>query len=414
VEGNEADPGERHDHGKRTSGHYSMLTLPIMPPHLRLTTAIALVVLGLSTALVPALGILPEGGDLDVFYGYATKIVHGDVPYRAVRLEYPPGALAAIVPPVLGHPAEHTYAVRFEFAMLGLFAALILLLSRRPRTAFVAALAPLLLGPVVLKRFDVLPALLTLIALQLALSRRYAWAGVALGLGTAVKLYPVLLLPLVVIAAGRRAGVRAVGAFAVACAGVVLPFFVLAPHGVIESVRTQLGRHLQIETPLASLALLAHSLGIVKVGVVSEAHTYGLGGSSGALLAVLTTLLFLASLVLVWLNAPRLVRSHEGLALAWAGTLCATVVFGRVLSPQYLIWLLPIVPLVSLRATLWLVAALIATNLWYPVPYLDVVLHMDRGDIVLLVVRNALLTVLLATLLVAIEPRLRRVPRVRR
>jgi hypothetical protein len=264
-----------------------------------------------------------------------------------------------------------------------------------------------------LKRFDVLPALLTLVALQLTLSRRYAWAGAALGLGTAVKLYPVLLLPLVVLAAGRRAGARAVGAFAVACAAVVGPFLVLAPHGVIDSVRSQLGRHLQIETPLASLALLAHSLGVVKVGVVSEAHTYGLGGSSGVLLAGVTTLAFLASLALIWRNAPRLVSSPDGLVLAWAATLCTAVVLGRVLSPQYLIWLLPIVPLVGYRATLWLVAALIATNVWYPVPYLDVVVHQDRGGIVLLVVRNVLLTVLLASLLVAIEPRLRRVRRAR-
>jgi hypothetical protein len=384
-----------------------------MPPRLRLTATIALVVLALSTLLVPALGVTPEGGDLDVFYAYATKIVHGDVPYRDLALEYPPGALAAIVPPALGTPSEHTYALRFELAMLGLFAALIALLARRPRVAFVVALAPLLLGPVVLKRFDVLPALLTLVALQLTLSRRYAWAGAALGLGTAVKLYPVLLLPLVVLAAGRRAGARAIGAFAVACAAVVGPFLVLAPHGVIDSVRSQLGRHLQIETPLASLALLAHSLGVVKVGVVSEAHTYGLGGSSGVLLAGVTTLAFLASLVLIWRNAPRLVNSHDGLVLAWAATLCTAVVLGRVLSPQYLIWLLPIVPLVGYRATLWLVAALIATNVWYPDPYLDVVVHQDRGGIVLLVVRNILLTVLLASLLVAIEPRLRRVRRAR-
>jgi hypothetical protein len=385
-----------------------------MPPRLRLTATIALVVLALSTLLVPALGVTPEGGDLDVFYGYATKIVHGDVPYRDLRLEYPPGALAAIVPPALGTPSEHTYAMRFELAMLGLFAAVIVLLARRPRAAFVLALAPLLLGPIVFKRFDVLPALLTLIALQLTLSRRYAWAGAALGLGTAVKLYPVLLLPLVAIAAGRRAGARAVAAFVVACAAVVGPFLVIAPHGVIESVRSQVSRHLQIETPLASLALLAHSLGVVKVGVVSEAHTYGLGGSSGTLLALLTTLLFVGALVVIWLNATRLVKSREGLVLAWAATLCAAVVFGRVLSPQYLIWLLPIVPLVSFRATLWLVAALIATNVWYPVPYLDVVLHMNRGDIVLLIVRNALLTMLLATLLVALEPRLRRARVLRR
>jgi hypothetical protein len=385
-----------------------------MPPRLRLTATVALVVLALSALLVPALGVTPEGGDLDVFYGYATTIVHGDVPYRDLSIEYPPGALAAIVPPALGTPTEHTYALRFELVMLGLFAAVILLLAHRRRAAFVVALVPLLLGPVVLKRFDVLPALLTLIALQLTLNRRHSWAGAVLGLGTAVKLYPVLLLPLVVVAAGRRAGARAVGAFAVACAAVVGPFLLVAPHGVIESVRSQTGRHLQIETPLASLALLAHSLGIVKVGVVSEAHTYGLGGSSGALLAVLTTLLFLAALVLVWLNASRLVTSREGLILAWAATLCAAVVLGRVLSPQYLIWLLPIVPLVGFRPTLWFVAALLATNAWYPVPYHDVVVHMDRGDIVLLVVRNVLLMVLLASLLVAIEPRLRRARLLRR
>ena len=72
------------------------------------------------------------------------------------------------------------------------------------------------------------------------------------------------------------------------------------------------------------------------------------------------------------------------------------------------------VPPPAVTANRTRLASLIATNLWYPSPYLDVVLHRDRGDIVLLVARNALLTMLLATLLVAIEPRLRRVPRVRR
>jgi uncharacterized membrane protein len=374
----------------------------------RIVATVALVVLAFSSMLAAGLSPTPEGSDLHIFYGYATKVVHGEAPYRDFKIEYPPGALAAIVPPALGHPTEAAAARRFAVVMLGLFAVLVVLLARRPRGAFLVALAPLLLGPLVLKRFDALPALLTLVALQLTISRRYTWAGAALGLGTAVKLYPVLLLPLLVIAARGRAGARAVGAFAVACAAVVLPFVIIAPHGVIDSVRSQVGRHLQIETPLASLALLAHSLGIVKVGVLLEANTYGLGGSSGVFLALLATLAFFASLALIWVNAPRLVQSREGVILAWAATLCAVVVFGRVLSPQYLIWLLPIAPLVSLRATVWLVAALVATNVWYPAAYGDVVLRMDRGDIVLLVVRNVFLAVLLVTLLVAVEPRLRR------
>lgn len=387
-----------------------MLSLPTMPLRLRLTAVTALVLLAVSTAAVPAFGVTPEGGDLDVFYGYASKIVHGAVPYRDFGIEYPPGALAAIVPPALGSPGEHTYAARFAWAMLALLAVTILVLARRPRAAYLVALAPLVLGPVVVKRYDVLPMLLTLVALELALRRRYAWAGAALGLGTAVKLYPVLLLPLLLVLAWRRA----LAGFVVACAAVFVPFLVIAPHGVVASIQDQVGRHLQIETPLASLALLAHSLGLISVGVVSEAHTYGLGGASGFALAALTTVLFVGALALIWRRAPKLVRSREGLVLAWVATLCVAVVFGRVLSPQYLIWLLPFVPLVGLQATVLFVAALVLTNVWYPVRYLDVVLHMDRGDIVLLVVRNAVLIALLAVLLAKIEPRLRQLRPARR
>ena len=374
-----------------------------MPLRLRLTGLAALVVFALATALVPAFGLVPEGGDLNVFYDYGTKIVDGATPYKDVQIEYPPGALAPIVTPAIGSPAKHAYADRFVWGAIALVAATILMLARRPRAAFLVALAPLLLGPVLLKRFDVLPMLLTLIALELALRKRYAWSGAALGVGAAVKLYPVLLLPVLLFAGGRRA----LAGFVVACGAIFLPFFLIAPHGVIESVHSQIGRHLQIETPLASLALLAHSLGLVSIGVVSEAHTYGLGGKPGAVLAAVTTVLFVAALALIWRRAPKLARSRDGLVLAWTATLCVAVVLGRVLSPQYLIWLLPFVPLLGLGVTLVFVAALVLTNVWYPVHYLDVVLHLDRGGILLLVARNAVLIALLLVLLAKIEPRLR-------
>jgi hypothetical protein len=84
----------------------------------------------------------------------------------------------------------------------------------------------------------------------------------------------------------------------------------------------------------------------------------------------------------------------------------AGVVLGRVLSPQYLIWLLPLVPLVEgrtgRRATFLLVVGLLLTNVWYPAHYLDVILHLDSGSIVLLVARNVVLTALLVTLLAAV------------
>jgi uncharacterized membrane protein len=390
-----------------------------MIPRARIATVVALVLLVISTALVPAFGVGNEGGDLGVFYGYASRVVGGAAPYRDVRLEYPPGALAAIVPPALGKPGEHAYAVRFEVAMLALFAVTIALLARRrARAAGLVALAPLLLGEVVFKRFDILPALLTLVALLLAERKRYTSSAAVLGLGTAAKLYPVLLLPLVAIAAGRRLAPRVVGAFVVACAVVFVPFLALSPHGVVASIRDQVSRHLQVETPLASAALLAHAVAGLKIGLVSEAHTYGLGGASGFLLAAVTSLAFVAALALVWWRAPALVRSRDGLVLAWAATIATAVVLGRVLSPQYLIWLLPLVVLVEgktgRRAAVLLVVALLLTNIWYPAHYLKVILHLDGGSIVLLVARNVALSVLLVTLLAAVRSPRGRVRALRR
>ena len=53
-----------------------------------------------------------------------------------------------------------------------------------------------------------------------------------------------------------------------------------------------------------------------------------------------------------------------------AAAVVAFVALGKVLSPQFLIWLAPLVPLVAgrrgLRASVLLVVALVLTQLWFP------------------------------------------------
>jgi hypothetical protein len=204
-----------------------------------------------------------------------------------------------------------------------------------------------------------------------------------------------------------------VGAFAAACAAVFVPFVLLAPHGVEDSLRTQLGRHLQIETPLASVALLLHTAAGMGIGVRPEAHTYALGGTRANVLAAVTTVALIVALAGIWLASIRLARHDEGLVLGWAAALCAVTVLGRVLSPQYLIWLLPVLPLVRGRIG-WLVSALLATacvltNIWYPAHYGEVVRSLDGGSIALLFVRNLVLGGLLVILLAETARRARRV-----
>src|SRR5207302_3226982 len=115
-----------------------------------------------------------------------------------------------------------------------------------------AALAPLALGSVVLSRFDLWPAAVVVAALAAVVSGRWRLGSVLVGFAVAVKLYPAVLVPLVVASAwrreGRRAGLVALALVVGVAALVFLPFVVLSPGGVWESVSGQLRRPLQLES----------------------------------------------------------------------------------------------------------------------------------------------------------------------
>jgi uncharacterized membrane protein len=83
----------------------------------------------------------------------------------------------------------------------------------------VVASAPLLVGHVFVERCDVWPAALTAATLAAGVRGRYVLGGAALGLGATAKVYPALLLPVLVIVAARHPGIRAAIASAAAAVG---------------------------------------------------------------------------------------------------------------------------------------------------------------------------------------------------
>jgi hypothetical protein len=96
-------------------------------------------------------------------------------------------------------------------------------------------------------------------------------------------------------------------------------------------------------------------------------------------------------------------RSRERLVTASAAAVCGFVALGKVLSPQFLIWLVPLVPLVrgrrGLVASTLLAGALVLTQLWFPNRYWWLVYGFHTRETILVVARDAVLLALLGVLL---------------
>ena len=350
------------------------------------------------------------------YHRYGDAIMRGHVPYRDFSVEYPPGALPAFALPAVGRPSFSFYNREFQVLMalcgLGALAAMSSALrtlgsSAERTTAALAffALAPLALGSVVLYRYDLWPAALTVAGLAAVLARRERLGFAALGLGVAAKAFPAVVLPPALVyvwrTRGRREAARCLGAAVGVAALVVLPFLALAPHGVWESIVRQTTRPLQIESLGSALLLAAHHLWGLALTMDSSRGSQNLVGSlpdavgaaSGALSAVV--------LVGLWVAYAHGPASPERLVRYTAASLTAFVALGKVLSPQFLIWLLPLVPLVrgrrGIAASALLGLALLLTQVWFPIRYFDLVAFEAFPSWVLLA-RDLVLVALLVVL----------------
>ena len=350
--------------------------------------------------------------DTPVYERYGEAMTAGQVPYRDFRPEYPPAALPAFLLPALG-PSDG-YRTRFEILMLacgmGIVALVAATLARVGvagrelyASAALAALAPLALGTVVLTRFDLWPALLTVAALAALVSGRDQLGIGILGLATAAKLYPAVLLPVALVYAARRGRQNALAALVTFMGAVFLcflPFLLLAPEGVWASIERQTGRPLQLESLGAALLLAGKQLGLYEPTVVSTFGSQNLAGPLPERLASVQTLFQIVAVVAVWVAVTRARDPLAGLLAGSAAAIVAFVAFGKVLSPQFLIWLVPLVPLAAavsgLATPVLFVTTLVLTQLWFPTRYWDVV---DLGAVGWLVlVRDLVLVGLLFAL----------------
>lgn len=404
-----------------------------------LNTPIGIVLLiGFQAAalLLVALLTLPQIGqwhalDLQVYFNDARSLLKGWGPYRDFNLEYPPLALAAFAGPFLavrGKPLLFTeYAGLFllQSAVLSIFIAWALAraaaLSRPSRPAAVPlavyTLLVVLTAPLLPWRYDLFPALFTILALVAVLAGKPAQAGVWLGLGTAAKLYPVVLLPIVgayYLASVDWRAVRRLGlGFAGALALVVLPLLLSGAGGaMMEFLHYHELRGLQLESLPAGLILLAHMAGAARVSLSFNYGALHLVSPLATATLRWLPLLFIALYGAVLLCALARFRQDQvrygsipsaSLVAYLTAALLVFIATNKVFSPQYMIWLLPFVPLLRFRQLGIAVAAFLATIALFPYDYANL-LALHDGPVLVLNMRNLLVAGLLVTLVARRRP----------
>jgi hypothetical protein len=352
-------------------------------------------------------------GDVGTYAAYGRALVlDGRIPYRDFYDEYPPGSVGVFALPVLLWNAHYVLTFKLLMTACGVgFVACAAWTLRRlglSRLRLVpVVLAPALLGPVFLNRYDPVPALLTSLALVALLRGRSRITGGLLGVGTAMKLYPAAAVPVLVRRVQDRTGGAA--AFAGAIVVLVLPFFVLAPGGVGFSLKTQLERHLEIESVGASILLALSKLHVHHVGYVARS-SIDVGGGLADAVGVATSVLLVVLVALVVWTYVRGPDDDARLVTAVAAVVAAVVTFAKVLSPQYLTWLVPLVPLAAGRKGAYAAGAfLVSLALTQPEYIVDKYgLREQNWTVWTLCARNAALVVTFVFLLAQLREGARR------
>lgn len=313
-------------------------------------------------AAAAALLLHPFEQDIVVYHIYGLRLLHGSSQGH-LPVEYPAlSALAFAFPLVLPVP----YAVGFVLLMWATLAVLFATARRLGADSAWLDRTTLYLGlgtvMIVFARYDLLPALSTLVAVLEARRRRWGPAWLAAIVGGALKLFPFLLLPGFFLAEWRERGRppwrRGLSAAAVVAAYAGLQH-VLAPGSLLSPIRFEWQRGFEYSSVGGSIMALIDPLHLRWVMAFNNHEVFGSGFST---IRTLLSLGAVVAILAIWALAWRHVLDVATVSLA---VLSVAVLTDRAFAPQYLVWLAPLWALWPLRRS-WVAAAAL-TTLTYPI-----------------------------------------------
>jgi hypothetical protein len=366
----------------------------------------------LAVATLPVLSrqyIGGTSGDIKIYFRAADAVFRGAHVYRDVQFEYPIYALLWCLPPrAFSHDVE-SYRFAFGIEMWAFDAAIkaaLLWLGLRARRGL-SDLVPFLLysigsaagGHVLLQRYDPVPAALSVAAVLATAAGWPLASGALVAVGAGTKLYPALLFPVLAALEWHR-GRAHLQRFVVGAALATIPALIAAawlPWWQFASVHVSRG--LQVESLAASIIWALHFIGVPAAWEnIKAVNSNEVTGPVAAAIAGPARLLWvMASLGAVgaaaraaWHLGSRSRATGVAVPLSYVAAvallpIAAFVSTNIVLSPQFMLWLVPLAALVffdtsspavggawpplpraAVRAGLCIVAAALMVPVFFP------------------------------------------------
>ncbi len=353
--------------------------------------------------------------------GFAAQMLNGMLPYRDFNSEYPPLALFSFLLPALFFPDYPAYGFCYavEIFLLDVLILFILVkFSQRFRlkiwpVLIIYTVCLMVMGPIVTGRFDLLPAALVLVALYAFIIGRNKTAWGFLALGASAKLYPLVIAPLFFIYLLRQRCYRQLVWGMAVFVGVILiinlPWVIIDADGFGWFLSYHMERGLHSESSYGLALIMGQLMGMNQVSANLTHGSWNVISPAADAIAKYSFYITAALLVLLYSIFMRMIfkRYDEAVTkgvldnattqLIMRCSILAILIMllaSKVFSPQFLIWLCPLIPLVNTRwryltLALFLVAAII-TQYIYPHNYIAFELFTPYL-VVMLFIRNLLL-----------------------
>ncbi len=282
---------------------------------------------------------------VEIFRAYAGRILSGEIPYSGFPYEYPPLSLLVLLIPGLVSTGAKAYATFFGIEMLLLDYLILYILSRTNQRAVVLyGIGFLLFWRLPFIRHDLAPVAAATAGAYLLLRGRGTWAAVLWGLGGALKLYPMVAVPALAFGASLlETSKRWMVALVVFAGGMVPGVLAFGPE-TLSFLQYHANRPAMIESLPANILLL-----LPGAQVIRSYGSFNVVGPFGEVLVGLFSTIQILTVTVALLICYQ--NSRQGSeAAALQGVAAATfafAVFGKVLSPQFLLWSLPLLALVT-------------------------------------------------------------------